>query len=185
VSDVRSLVIVERIENLIHVVRGRRVMLDSDLAPLFSVPIRRLNEQVKRNRERFREDFMFQVNAEEMASLRSQSATLKTGRGRHRKYLPYAFTEHGAIMAANVLNSPRAVQASVFVVRAFVRMREALTARKDIAEKVAELERKVAKHDVAIRGIVEAIQQLAALPEPPDDEPAPPKEGIGFLPRKR
>jgi hypothetical protein len=88
-------------------------------------------------------------------------------------------------MAANVLNSPRAVQASVFVVRAFVRMREELTARKDFAGKLAELERKVTTHDVAIREIVEAIQQLAALPEPPDDDPAAPKDGIGFLPRRK
>jgi len=183
VSDVKSLVVVDRIENLIRVVRDQRVMLDSDLAMLYGVATKALNQAVKRNADRFPADFMFRLTDEEASALRSQIVTSKPGRG-GKRYAPYAFTEHGAIMAANVLNSPRAVQASVFVVRAFVRMREALTARKDIAEKLAELERKVATHDVAIREIVEAIQHLAALPAPSDDETAPPKEGIGFLPKK-
>ena len=181
--DVKSVVIVERIENLIRVVRGKRVMLDSDLAMLYAVPTKSLNQAVKRNAERFPADFMFRLTEDEAALLRSQFVTSKPGRG-GKRYPPYAFTEHGAIMAASVLNSPRAVQSSVFVVRAFVRMREALTAQKDFAEKLAKLERKVETHDVAIREVVEAIKQLAALPEPPDEGIAPPKEDIGFLPRR-
>ena len=104
--------------------RGQKVMLDSDLAELYGVPTKRLNEQVKRNIDRFPPDFMFRLSQEEAEILRSQNATLKGGRGQHRKYLPYAFTEHGAIMAATVLNSQRAVEMSVFVVRAFVQLRE-------------------------------------------------------------
>ena len=111
-------------------VRGQRVILDADLAALYGVETRRLNEQVKRNPTRFPPDFMFQLAVEEQTALRSQIAILKTGRGQHRKYLPYAFTEHGAIMAATLLNSPRAVQVSVYVVRAFVQLR-ALTIPPD------------------------------------------------------
>ena len=116
-------------------------MLDSDLAGLYGVTTKRLNEQVKRNIERFPADFMFQLNAEEHEALRSQIATLKTGRGQHRKYPPYVFTEHGAIMAASVLNSPRAIQVSVYVVRAFVRLREVLATHKDLARKLEDLEK--------------------------------------------
>ncbi len=107
------------LDSNIHFIRGMRVMLDSDLANLYDVELKRMNEQVKRNLERFPEDFMFQLTPQELSSLRSQYATLKTGRGEHRKYLPFAFTEHGAIMLASVLNSPRAVEASIYVVRAF------------------------------------------------------------------
>src|ERR1700758_797353 len=110
------------VESRILVLREQKVILDSDLSELYGVPVKRLNEQVKRNRERFPADFMFQVNAEELESLRSQNATSKPSRG-GRRYAPYAFTEHGAIMAATVLNSERAVEMSVFVVRAFVRLR--------------------------------------------------------------
>ena len=117
----------ERVEPLIHDIRGEKVILDADLARIYGVTTKRLNEQVKRNQERFPADFAFQLTSEESAPLRSQNATLKRGRGQHRKYLPFAFTEHGAIMAANVLNSPRAVQMSVFVVRAFVKMRGLFT----------------------------------------------------------
>jgi hypothetical protein len=105
-------------------VRGHKVLLDADLAALYGVTTKRFNEQVRRNATRFPEDFMFRLSAEEWDSLRSQLATLKTGRGQHRKYLPLAFTEHGAIMAATILNSPRATEVSVYVVRAFVRLRE-------------------------------------------------------------
>lgn len=174
---------IDPIDHLIHIVRGQRVMLDSDLAIIYAVPTKVLNQAVKRNAERFPADFMFRLTDEEAAVLRSQIVTSKPGRG-GKRYAPYAFTEHGAIMAATVLNSPRAVQASVFVVRAFVRMRQTLTAQKEFAEKLAEFERKLATHDVAIREVVEAIKQLAALPEPADDEGAPPKNGIGFLPKR-
>ena len=188
-SNVNSVVLVDRIENLIYVVRGKRVMLDSDLATLYAVPTKALNQAVKRNAERFPNDFMFRLTAEEARALQASAVNrsqIVTGSQKHRdpRYRPYAFTEHGAIMAASVLNSPRAVQASVFVVRAFVRMREALSARKDFAEKLAELERKVETHDMAIREVVEAIKQLAAMPELPGGRTVPSKEGIGFLPKR-
>jgi len=141
------------------------------------VETRRLNEQVKRNPDRFPEDFMFQLTKEEAdvwVRSRSQFAILK--RGKTIKYLPYAFTEHGAIMAANVLKSPQAVRMNVFVVRAFVKLREMLAAHKDLAHKLAELERKLQNHDESIRSLVVAIRQLMAPPEP-----EPPKKRIGFL----
>jgi ORF6N domain len=118
-----DLVSIEHITRTILVFRGQRVLLDAELAALYGVTTKRFNEQVRRNRERFPEDFMFQLTPEESASLRSQFATLEGGRGQHRKYLPYAFTEHGAIMAATILNSPQAVEMSVYVVRAFVQLR--------------------------------------------------------------
>jgi phage regulator Rha-like protein len=130
----------EHIARDILVLRGQRVIVDSDLAALYGVTTKRFNEQVRRNRERFPEDFMFQLTAQEAAALRSQFATIKTGRGQHRKYLPYAFTEHGAIMAASVLNSPRAVEMSVYVVRAFVRLREMLASNRELARQFAQLE---------------------------------------------
>ena len=124
---------------------------------------RRLNEQVRRNAERFPADFMFQVSTEEFADLMSQSATSKPGRGGRRK-LPLAFTEHGAIMAATVLNSPRAIEASVYVVRAFVRLREVFASNQELAAKLAQLEKKLSSHDQAIVGILEAIRQLMRPP---------------------
>ena len=145
-------------------------MLDADLAALYSVTIKRLNEQVKRNLERFPTDFMFRLSRDEWNSLRSQFATLESGRGQHRKYLPNAFTEHGAIMAAMVLNSPRATEVSVYVVRAFVELRDTLVAHKELAKRLDELEsrleRKFATHDQAITGILDAIRQLMVPPEP-------------------
>jgi hypothetical protein len=147
------------------------------LAEIYGVETRRLNEQVKRNPDRFPEDFMFQLTKEESifwARSRSQFAILK--RGKNIKYLPYAFTEHGAIMAANVLNSPQAVRMSVFVVRAFVKLREMLATHKELAHKLAELERKLQNHDESIRSLVVAIRQLMAPPEP-----ARPKKRIGFM----
>jgi len=166
-----SLIPAERIERSILLIRGQKVLLDSDLASLYGVTTKRLNEQVKRNAERFPVDFMFQLNAEEYKALRSQLATLKTGRGQHRKYRPYVFTEHGAIMAANVLNSPRAIEMSVYVVRAFVRLREVLTTHKDLARKLEELEQ---KYDAQFKTVFDAIRQLMTPP------PGPPKKQIGF-----
>jgi hypothetical protein len=167
------LVPVEHITQSILVLRGQRVLLDSELAELYGVATKRFNEQVKRNLSRFPADFMFQLNAEEAVALRSQIATLKVGRGQHRKYRPYAFTEHGAIMAATILNSPRAVEMSVYVVRAFVQLRDLLASNRLLAEKFAELERKVSSHDQAIVGILKAIRELMhpALPK---------KRPIGF-----
>ena len=127
-------------------------MLDADLAGLYGVETKRLNEQVRRNVERFPEDFMFQLSAEEYDALRSQIATLKPGRGQHRKYLPYAFTEHGALMAANVLNSRRAVEASVYVIRAFIRLRVVLATNAELLKKLDALEKKLSTHDQAIIG---------------------------------
>jgi hypothetical protein len=168
---------VERIENRILLIRGHKVLLDADLAALYGVTTKRFNEQVRRNAMRFPEDFMFRLSAEEWDSLRSQFATLKTGRGEHRKYLPLAFTEHGAIMAATILNSPRATEVSVYVVRAFVRLRGTLAAHKGLAAKLHVLERKAEalalKHDsfaahtrLQLRQVLEAIRELMRAPEP-------------------
>jgi ATP-dependent Clp protease ATP-binding subunit ClpA len=158
----------DEIVQSILVLRGHRVILDSELAALYGVSSKRFNEQVRRNRERFPADFMFQLTIEELAALRSQIATLKRGRGQHRKYLPYAFTEHGAIMAATVLNSPRAVEMSVYVVRAFVHLRELLSSNRELALRFAELEarldKKVTQHDQAIAAILSAIRQLMNPP---------------------
>ena len=147
------------VESRILIFRHHRVILDSDLAELYGVPVKRLNEQVKRNRERFPADFMFRLNAKEYEVLRSQSATSKETRG-GRRYLPYAFTEHGAIMAATVLNSKRAVEMSVFVVRAFVRLREMLASNRRLAAKIDELEQRLDTHDASIQELIEAIKEL-------------------------
>jgi phage regulator Rha-like protein len=154
-----SLIPVEQIERAILSIRGEKVMLDSDLAELYGVETRRLNEQVRRNLGRFPEDFMFQLTPEEWNSLRSQFATLK--RGEHRKYLPYAFAEHGALMLANVLNSERAAQTSVQVVRAFVRLRQMLSSNAELARKLAALEN---KYDAQFKVVFDAIRQLMSPP---------------------
>ena len=160
----------DRIAQSILILRGHRVILDSELAALYGVSTKRFNEQVRRNRGRFPADFMFQLTLEELAVLRSQIATLKGGRGQHRKYLPYAFTEHGAIMAATVLNSPRAVEMSAYVVRAFVHLRELLSSNRELARRFAELEarldKKLTQHDQAIAAILSAIRQLMNPPQP-------------------
>jgi hypothetical protein len=171
-----SVVPVERIEKTIFLIRGERVIIDADLAALYGVETRRLNEQVARNLERFPGDFMFQLTRQEVSGLMSHFAISNGGRGGRRK-LPYAFTEHGAIMAASVLNTPRAVEMSVFVVRAFVRLRQLLATHKELAEKLAELERKLASHDEQIVAIIDAIKQLMAAPAPPTP---PDKRRIGF-----
>ena len=168
---------------MIRSIRGVRVMLDSDLAAIYGVSTSRFNEAVKRNQGRFPADFMFRLTAEENASLRSQFAILETGRGRHRKYRPYAFTEYGALMAANILNSPRAVQMSIFVVRAFARMREALLASPDLARKLAALEKKLTgRLDVHEAAIVKVLQDLMQILNPPPLPPDPPQRKIGFQP---
>jgi len=148
-----------------------------------AVPTFRFNEAIKRNRHRFPPDFMFQLTAEEAAALRSQIAILKRGRGQHRKYRPYAFTEHGALQAANVLRSPRAVQMSVFVIRAFVRMRQTLLGSPELAEKLAALEKKLTSRlDVHEAAIVEVLQELMQILIPPPALPEPTKPRIGFTP---
>ena len=155
----------EKIERSIHLVRGQKVILAADLAELYGVVTWRLHEQVKRNKDRFPADFMFQLTYQEVRALTSQFARSKPGRG-GRRTLPYAFTEHGAIMVAMVLNSPRAVEMSVHVVRAFVRLRELLATHKELAQKLAELELKLEGHDQAIHNLFETIRQLVNPPDP-------------------
>jgi hypothetical protein len=156
---------IERIEGRILMIRGQRVILDADLATLYGVTTKRLNEQVKRNSERFPGDFMFRLTSVESDVLRSQIATSK-GRG-GRRHRPYAFTEHGTIMAANVLNSPKAAKVSVFVVRAFVKLREMLSTHRELAHKLEQLERKLQDHDGEILSLINAVRQLMDEPESP------------------
>jgi hypothetical protein len=168
---------VEAIAARIAFVRGQKVLLDADLAALYGVETRRLNEQVRRNADRFPPDFMFTLTTEEFAALMSQFATSNEGRGGRRK-LPLAFTEHGALMAATVLNSPRARDVAIYVVRAFVQVRDLLASNKELARQLKELERrleqKLATHDRAIAGILDAIRDLMNPPEPK-------KRPIGFV----
>lgn len=152
-------VALQKIAPLIYEIRGERVILDSDLAKIYGVSTTRLNEQVKRNVDRFPEDFAFRLKREEMASLMSQIAISSSYHGGRRK-AALVFTEHGAIMVANVLNSKQAVRMSVFVVRAFVKLREVVATHKELAEKLTELERKVGTHDKAIVSIIAAIRGL-------------------------
>ena len=182
------------IEPLILTLRGQKVILDADLAEIYGVQAKVLNQAVKRNANRFPEDLMFKLTAqewrslksqfaasslqraenEEVGSLRSQYVTLKVGRGQHRKYMPFAFTEHGAMMAAMVLNSPEAVAMSLFVIRAFVRMREQLAANAAILKRLAEIDKTLLEHDQALGLIWEQLQPLLAPP------PDPPRRRIGF-----
>jgi ORF6N domain len=164
---------VEDISHAILVLRGQRVILDRELAAIYDVPTGRLNEAVKRNAKRFPEDFMFKLTRDEAERSRSHFATLNTGRGYNIKYLPYAFTEHGAVQAANVLNSARAIEMGIYVVRAFVRLREMLTANTALARKLDELERKYQHHDDAIKTILAAIRELMT-------PPLPKRRSIGF-----
>ena len=187
-----SIIQAEPVESLIRVIRGQRVILNADLARVYGVTTKRLNEAVKRNRQRFPSDFMFQLTAEEVTDLRSQTATssevnrsqIATGSQKHRdpRYLPYAFTEYEAFQAANVLNSDRAVQMGVFVVRAFVKMRETLGAHCELAGKLAELERSLVArldlHDGLLAGIIKELHKLAR-------PPAPARKQIGFQVRER
>lgn len=172
----------EDIEPLIRTIRGQKVILADDLARLYGVPTKRLNEQVKRNRERFPDDFMFQLSRAEAGAVlrsRSQNATLK--RGGNVKHLPYAFTENGAVMSANILNSPRAVRMSVFVVRAFVKMRELLTSTSELAAELRKLEaRLTARLDGHETAIFEVLQRVMDILNPPPPPPEPPRRQIGF-----
>ena len=156
-------VLTERVERNILLIRGHRVMLDTDLAILYGVPTKRLNEQVRRNKKRFPSDFMFQLTPEEVERLRSQIATLKPGRGQHRKYSPYAFTEQGVAMLSSVLHSERAIQVNIAIMRAFVQLREMIGSNKTLARRLNELEK---KYDSQFRVVFEAIRSLMAEPEP-------------------
>lgn len=205
----------ERVEPLIHEIRGEKVILDSDLARLYGVTAKRLNEQVKRNGDRFPADFMFQLTVKESAVLRSQIAISSpqgvdpecdkmnwsrfatSSRSRSilrsqnatstshggRRYRPYVFTEHGAIMVANVLNSPRAVQMSVFVVRAFLRMRALLSDKRELAKQLAALEKELKQRlDIHEAAIVTILQRVMDIIDPPGELPRPEKPKIGFMP---
>jgi cell division septum initiation protein DivIVA len=183
-----ALMPIGKIQQTILLVRGEKVILDADLAALYGVETKALNQAVKRNRERFPEDFMFQLTLAETKDLRSQhiclndekastgsrSQTVTLNRNRNTRYAPHAFTEHGTIMAATVLNSSRAVQVSVYVVRAFMQLRQMLAQNKELAAKLAALERKVGDHDQKIVALIQAIRQLMAPP------PEQPRRRIGF-----
>ena len=162
-ADAKSILPLGRVERTILLIRGQKVILDADLAELYSVTTKRLNEQVKRNRERFPEDFMFQLTANERSEVVANCDHLS--RLKFSSVLPYAFTEHGAIMAASVLNAPRAIEISVFVVRAFVKLREMASTHRELAKKLTELEQRLEGHDEKIDAIFEAIQQLMTPPE--------------------
>jgi phage regulator Rha-like protein len=164
-----SLVPMERIERAILLIRGEKVMLDSDLAEIYGVETKVLNRAVKRNQHRFPPDFMFQLTAKEATNLRCQFGTSSSQYG-GRRYLPYAFTEHGALMLANVLNSERAAQTSVQVVRVFVRLRQMLSSNAELARKLESLEK---KYDAQFKVVFDAIRQLMS-------PPARPKREIGF-----
>ncbi len=176
-------------------VRRQKVVLDADLSKLYGVPTFRLNEALKRNVARFPEDFRFQLTADEAENLisqnalskaapdgflRSQNAILKNdGRGRHRKYLPWVFTEHGALMAANVLRSKQAVQMSLYLIRAFVALRKQLVSNLSTLRRLSEIDKKLLEHDVVLREVLERLQPLL------DPPPAPKKPLIGFHPGNR
>jgi hypothetical protein len=167
-SDAAIVPVVERILEL----RGEKVLIDSDLAAIYGVPTKVFNQAIRRNAERFPSDFAFRLTDEELISLRSQIVTSKPGRG-GRRYLPWAFTEHGAIMAATVLNSPRAVEMSVFVVRAFVRLRALARTHGDLTRALATLERRVTGHDEELKQVIAALRGLI-------EPPAKPRRRIGF-----
>ncbi|MGC3980577.1 MAG: ORF6N domain-containing protein [Steroidobacteraceae bacterium] len=164
----------EHISQSIIVLRSHKVLLDADLAAMYGVEIRTLLQAVKRHLRRFPDDFMLQLTTDEWASLRSQFVILKTGRGQHRKYRPYAFTEQGVAMLSSILNSERAIAVNIEIMRAFVRMRELLASNKRLAQQLKKLERKVASHDEAIVGILKTIRQLM---NPPESR----KRSIGFV----
>ena len=175
----------DNVESAIHLIRGQRVMLDSDLAAIYGVTTKRLNEQLKRNSSRFPEDFAFQLTIEEFTNLKSQIATSSlrsplgtSGLHGGKRKLPWVFTEHGALMLASVLNSDVAVQASVRVVRAFVKLRQMVAANAELAAKLEELERRLDSHDEAIVDLFAALRRLL------ESEPRKKRE-IGFHVRER
>jgi hypothetical protein len=173
---------VDKIGTRIRTIRGKKVILDFDLAEIYGVPTKALNQAVKRNLTRFPDDFIFQLTkGEAELELRSRSQFVTLKRGMNVKYLPYAFTENGAIMAANVLNSPEAVRMSVFVVRAFVQMRDLLGGTKELARQLADLEKKLtARLDVHETVIVDVLRRVMEILDPPPLPPEPPRRRIGF-----
>lgn len=174
-SQANLIIAQEEVERRIHLVRGQRVMLDSDLAKLYCVPTHRLNEQVQRNRDRFPLDFAYQLTQHEFNALISQIATSKSGRGGRRK-LPWVFTEHGVAMLSSVLRSPRAVEVNIAIMRAFVHIRRLMATPGELVSQLQELARSVQHHEDQIRVIADVLKQMM---EPP---PGPPKRRIGFHP---
>ena len=160
-----AIVVARKVDSKIFVLRGQRVILDTDLAELYGVQVRHLNQQAKRNAKRFPPAFRFQLSSHELKTLKSQNVISSEGHGGAR-YLPYVFTEHGAIMAATVLNSERAIEMSVFVVLAFVRMRRAIAGNRNVLTKLAELERRLESHDAEILDLMNAIRELMSPEEP-------------------
>jgi len=177
-----ELIPLDPIAQRILLIRGHRVMLDSDLAELYEVTTKRLNEQVRRNIKRFPPDFMFQLTPEEFTSLRSQNATLKIGRGHHRKYLPYAFTEQGVAMLSGVLNSERAIDVNVAIMRAFVKLREFAMTHKELSRKLNAMEK---KYDTQFKVVFDAIRLLSSLHESlfAEQQSSQPSEIFGLLQR--
>lgn len=173
----KALLPLKTIEGKIYMIRGQRVMLDSDLAHLYDVQTKILNKAVSRNSERFPDDFMFHLTAEEAESLRFQNGTSKSGRG-GRRYLPYVFTEQGVAMLSSVLRGKRAALVNIAIMRTFVKLREVLAAHKELAHKLAQLENKIEKHDAEIGAIFDAIRQLM-------DNPEPKVKKIGFIVKER
>ena len=165
-------VIPARVADLIHLLRGQRIMLDADLARLYGVKTKELNKAVKRNAKRFPPDFAFQLDSEEVTNLRFRFGTSSSEHG-GRRYRPWAFTEQGVAMLSSVLKSARAIEINVAIMRAFVQVREALVAHKELAHKMAELEGRIAGHDEHIQALFEAIRELMTPPEPP-------RKQIGF-----
>ncbi len=159
-----QLIPIEKVERRILLVRGHKVLLDGDLADLYGVPAKVLNQAVKRNVERFPEDFMFQLTSEEFKALRSQFVTLETGRGKYPKYPPYAFTEQGVAMLSSVLRSKRAVQVNIAIMRTFVKLRRILATHKELARKLEELEK---EYDAQFRIVFDAIRELMKPPKQP------------------
>ncbi len=168
------------VEDSIRTIRGQKVILDADLARIYGVETKNLNKALRRNALRFPEDFVFQLTPEEFAALRFQNGTSKGGRG-GRRYLPHAFTEHGAMMAATVLNSSKAIEMSVFVIRAFVKMREQLMATATLAKRLADVEKLLLTHDSALRDLYQKIRPLLL---PPAD-PAKPRIGFNLRESKK
>jgi hypothetical protein len=159
---------VQLIERRIYLIRGQKVMIDTDLAELYGVPTKVFNQAVKRNLERFPDDFMFQLNKVEVAGLRSQIVTLKqTGRGQHRKYLPYVFTEQGVAMLSSVLRSKRAIEVNIAIMRAFVKLRQILETNEELNRQFAAVIRKLATHDKYFKVVFDELKKLTHQPDKP------------------
>jgi len=171
-AEEKSIVPVGKIENRILLIRGEKVIVDADLAEFYGVPTKRLNEQVKRNANRFPDDFMFQLTKNEKSEVVANCDHLENLK--YSRSLPYAFTEHGAIMAASILNTPKAIEVSVFIVRAFIKLRQFISGQKDLQQKISRIEERLTGHDEQMVELVDLIKRLL------DPDPPPKKRRIGF-----